>query len=212
MYPFSQSVTPAVRTHLDAQVSFFNDMSKSLFRSFQDLCDLNIQLTQTMLEETSIAGQQILTADRQTDAISAAAARAQPTTEKLRAYQQHISRVAADTQVDLARVTEEHVQETARTARALADEVARVATEETERSMRSQQDVMNRFRDPFTIDSARRGNGSAGARGSMQSAGQGASVGGEVHGGAGSMQGGASVSAGGQGAKAGTQTGASKGS
>lgn len=181
MYPFSQSVTPAVRTHLDAQASFINDMSKSLFRSFQQLCDLNIQLTQTMLEETTMASQQLLTADRQTDVISAAASRAQPATDKLRAYQQHISRVAADAQVELARVAEQHVQETTRTARALADEVARVTSEETERNMRTQQETMRKFSDPFTQHGAQRGNGSAGAEargGASMQSGQGASGGG----------------------------------
>jgi len=170
---------------MNAQVNFLNDMSKSMFKSFQDLCDLNIQLTQTMLEETNIAGQELLTATRQSDIVNATAARAQPAAEKLRAYQQHISRVAADTQVDLARVTEQHVQETSRTARALADEVSRVASEETERSIRNTQETMRNFRDPFQTDSARRGNGSAHA-GSMQSGGQaGAQAEGSV-----SMQGG----------------------
>lgn len=181
MYPYSQAVTPAVRTHLDAQMAFFNDMSKSLFRSFQQLCDLNIQLTQTMLEETAITGQNLITADRQTDVISATAARAQPATEKLRAYQQHISRVAADAQVDLARVTEQHVQETSRTARQLADEVARVASEETERSMRNQQETMRKFTDPFMQDGARRGNGAESRAGaSMQSGQSGSAQGGSA--------------------------------
>jgi phasin family protein len=180
MYPFPQAVTPAVRGHLDAQVSFINDMSKSLFRSFQQLCDLNIQLAQTMLEETAITGQQLMTADRQTDVISAAASRAQPATEKLRAYQQHIARVAADAQVELARVTEQHVEMTTRTARTLADEVARTASEETERGMRAQQDTIRQFSDPFTTGDGQmrgRGNGgvSQGAGASMQSAGQGSS-------------------------------------
>jgi phasin family protein len=184
MFPFSHSVTPAVRSHLDAQVSFLNDMSKSLFQSFQQLCDLNIQLTQTMLEEATHTSQQMLTADRQTDVISAAASRAQPATEKLRAYQQHISRVAADAQVQLARVTEQHVQETSRTARQLADEVQRTASEETERNMRSQQETMRKFSDPFMQNGSQRGNGSSEIRGgaSMQSgqagSAQGSSVGG----------------------------------
>lgn len=180
MFPFSQSVTPAVRSHLDAQAAFMNDMSKSLFHSFQQLCDLNIQLTQTMLEESTLASNSLLTADRQTDLISAAASRAQPATEKLRAYQQHISRVAADAQVELARVTEQHVQETSRTARALADEVARVATEESDRSMRSQQENMRKFTDPFrTGDGQMRGNGGDQARGgaSMQSGSSGSAQG-----------------------------------
>ena len=185
MYPFSNSVTPAVRNHMEAQMAFLNDMSKSLFRSFQHLCDLNIQLTQTMLEETTLATQQALTADRQTDVIGAAASRAQPATDKLRAYQQHISRVAADAQVELARVTEQHVQETTRTARALADEVARVASEETERNMRSQQETLRKFSDPFqTGNGQMRGNGGvegrAGAsmQGGQAGSAQGSSAGG----------------------------------
>ncbi len=179
MFPFSQSVTPAVRSHLEAQTAFMNDMSKSLFRSFQQLCDLNIQLTQTMLEESALASNSLLTADRQTDVISAAASRAQPATDKLRAYQQHISRVAADAQVELTRVTEQHVQETTRTARALADEVARVASEETDRSMRNQQETMRKFTDPFrTGDGQMRGDGEQMRGGaSMQSAGAGSASG-----------------------------------
>jgi len=212
MYPFSQAVTPAVRTHLDAQIAFFNDMSKSLFRSFQQLCDLNIQLTQTMLEETAISGQQLLTADRQTDVISAAASRAQPATEKLRAYQQHISRVAADAQVELARVTEQHVQETSRTARQLADEVARVASEETERSMRSQQENMRKFTDPFAQDGARRSNGSGMHSGaSMQSGQAGSAQGGSAGMSQSDMTGSSAAgSTGSSGTTAGSKTGAGK--
>lgn len=176
MFPFSQSVTPAVRTHLDAQTAFMNDMSKSLFQSFQQMCELNIKLMQTMLEETTLAGQQIITADRQTEVLSAAASRAQPAVEKLRAYQQHISRLAADAQVELTRVTEQHVQNTTRTARQLADEVARTATEETERGMRKQQETLQRFTDPFANGSSHAGNGQsrqgngASAGATMQSA------------------------------------------
>jgi phasin family protein len=157
MYPFPQNVTPAVRTHVDAQTAFLNDMSKSMFKSFQDICALNIQLMQTLIEETALAGKQVLSAERQTELLSAATARAQPTSDKLRAYQQHITRLAADAQVELTRVTEQHVQNTARTARALADEVARDATEQTERSLRTQQETVRQFADPF----ARSGDGAA---------------------------------------------------
>lgn len=172
MYPFSHSVTPAIRSHLDAQMSFFNDMSKSMSRSFQNLCELNLQLGQTMLEEGNIASQQLLTTDTPTDLIAIAAARAQPAADKLRAYQQHISRVVADSQMELSRVTEEHSPVTSRTARNLADQVAKIASEETEKQHQKQQDIMNNFRDPFQ-HGAERGNGSA--HGSMQSAGNGVS-------------------------------------
>lgn len=187
MYPFSNAVTPAVRSHLDAQVAYFNDLSKSLSRSFQNLVDANIQLSQTLLEESNIAGQKLLTAERPTDAFSATAARAQPAAEKLRAYQQHISRVAADAQVELARVAEQHVQETSRTARDLADQVARVATEETERSRRNQEDSLKNFRDPFA--GGDKGNGRFEAHGSLQSGGNGVSGSARFDGDTGSVQG-----------------------
>jgi phasin family protein len=195
MYPFAQSVTPAVRTHMDAQMSFVNDISKSFFRSFQQVCDLNIQLAQTMLEETTLAGQQVMSHTRPTEALSAASQRAQPAAEKLRAYQQHVSRVAADTQVELARVTEQHVQETTRTAKALADEVQRAASEETERGMRTQQETMRKFSDPFqNIAAAARGNGGNGSAASMQGAEAGSQMGGS--GGSGSSGGDVGASSG----------------
>jgi phasin family protein len=152
MYPFPPALNPALRSHVDAQTAYMNDISKSMFRAFRQMIDLNIQLTQTMLEETAMVGKQVVSADRQSELLSAATSRAQPASDKLRAYQQHIVRMAADTQVDLARVTEQHGQTTARTARALADEVARDATEQTERGMRAQQETMRQFSDPFMRD------------------------------------------------------------
>jgi phasin family protein len=162
MYPFSPTITPAAKTHLEAQLSFFNDMSKSLFQTVQQYSDLHIQLAQTLLEETTQAGQKVVTAHRPTEALAAAAAHAQPTAEKLRAYQQHLSRIAADTHVDLSKVAEEHVQETSRTAKALADEVARVTSEEAEKTLRTQQDAVDKFTDPFRTDGARQARGNDG--------------------------------------------------
>jgi phasin family protein len=164
MYPFPQAIAPAAKSHIDAQTAFLNDMAKSLFASFQQMCDLNIQLVQTMLEETTLASKQVLSADRQSELLSAATSRTQPMTDKLRAYQQHVARLAADAQVELARVAEQHVQNTSRTARALADEVARDATEQTERGLRAQEETVRQFTDPF----ARGGNGAAQPQGASQ--------------------------------------------
>lgn len=189
MYPFSQAVTPAAKTHMEAQLSFFNDMSKSLFQTIQQYSDLNIQLAQTLLEESTQAGQKVITAHRATEVFAAAAAHAQPAAEKLRAYQQHLSRIAADTQVDLSKVAEEHVQETSRTAKALADEVARVTSEETEKTMRSHKDAVERFTDPFSSfrdDGARQARGNEGRGGQTLQSGQNGTEGRE----SGHMQGG----------------------
>src|SRR6202007_2133821 len=113
----------------------------------QQFSDLNIQLAQTMAEESTRAGQGIITADRQTELFSIGAAHAHPIAEKMRAYQEHLSRIAVDSQVDLAKVTEDHVQETSRTAQTLAQEVKRVADDEMEKNKRTQQDAIKNFTD-----------------------------------------------------------------
>ena len=111
--------------------------------------DLHIQLVQTMLEEATHTSHELMTANRPTDALAAAAQRAQPATDKLRAYQQHLTRIAADTQVELSKVAEEHVESTSRTAKALAEEVSRTTQDEAQRALRNQQAAIDKFSDPF---------------------------------------------------------------
>jgi len=149
MYPYSRSVTPAAKNHLEAQLAFFNGLSKSLFQSMQQFSDLNMQLAQGLLEETTVTSQNLLPVEPAEDAFQVAAASGQPAAEQLRKYQQQVSRLAADTQVELANVAERHVNETSRTAKALAEEVARTASEETEKNVRKQQEAMQRMAEPF---------------------------------------------------------------
>jgi len=156
MYPYPPSVNPAVRSHIDAQTAFLNELSQTVSRSFQQVFQLNMQLGQTLLEEATGTAQRMLTADRPTDALSAAASRAQPATDKLRSYQQQLSQLAAATQVDLTRASEQHVQETSRTARVLASEVTRVSTEEVDKSLRQQEETVKNSRDVF-LQEAQRG-------------------------------------------------------
>jgi len=176
MFPFSNSVTPAVRTHLDSQTAYINDLTKTMANTFQNICQANLQLGQTLLEETMTAGQRMLTTERGTDALGAAAARVQPAADKLLAYQQHLSRLAADAQVELARVTERHAPTTSRSAQNLAEEVQRDAVETTSQHMRQQEDALKNFRDPFQHENgeARMGSnaqGKGGARTSTPGAG-----------------------------------------
>jgi phasin family protein len=147
MYPFTQSVNPAVRSHIDAQTAILNELSQTVSRSFQQVFQLNMQLGQALLEDASSTLQQVLSADRPADALSVVASRAQPATDRLRSYQQQLSQLAATTQVDLTRASEQHVQETPRTARALASEVTRVSAEEADESLRQQEETVKNSRD-----------------------------------------------------------------
>ena len=149
MYPYSRSVTPAVKNHLEAQLAFFNSLSKSLFQSVQHFNDLNMQLAQGLLEEATVSSQKLLTVERAEDVFQVAAAVGQPAAEQLRKYQEQVSRLAADTQVELANVAERHVTEASRTAKALAEEVAPTASDEAQKNVRKQQEVMQRVAEPF---------------------------------------------------------------
>lgn len=155
MYPYPQSVTPAVRSHIDAQTAFLNEVSQTMSHSLQQVFQLNMQLGQTLLEETTSTARRMLAAGRPVDALSAAAAGAQPTTDKLRSYHQQLSQLAATTQVDLTRLAEQHGQETSRTARVLADEVTRASAEETDKSLRQQEESIKTSRDAFTQEAER---------------------------------------------------------
>lgn len=126
---------------MDAQLAFFDDLSKSLLQSFQNMCELNIQLGRHVFEESKITSQQMLAAGSPADAMAVAVSRAQPASQSLMAYQQHVSKAAAATQIDLARVSQQHAEEMSRTARVLADEVKQVAVDETERGVRMQQEA-----------------------------------------------------------------------
>ena len=170
MYPIPESVTPAVRTHLDAHLAFFSDLSNSLASSFQRLCEANIQLGQAMLADTIASSQQLLTATSANDALSMAASRTTPASSTLQAYQEQISRLAAEAQAELTRVSTEHVQNTTRTAQSLAQEVTRVVADQTERSARKQKDILKNFSTPSDNAGGQRGSDAMEAHGTMQSA------------------------------------------
>ena len=158
MFPFSQSITPAAKNHVQAQIAFFNDLSRSLFQTAQQVNELTLQMAQTFLEEGAATSQAIITADKPTEVFGVTASRAQPAAERIRVYQQQLSRIAAESQTKLVRVAGDHAEETARAARELTDEVTRVTSEETERTVRRQQDTMRQLANPLDsmVDTATR--------------------------------------------------------
>ncbi len=174
MYPFSQSVSPAVRSHIDAHTAFMNELSQTMSRSFQQVCQANLQLGQTLFEGVASTTQRMLSAEQPTDALSSAAAFAQPAADKLRAYQQQLSQMAATTQVDLTRVTEHHVKETSRTAHALADDVTRATADETRNSFKQQEESMKQSREAFRQEAERSANIGAQFQRNLQSGANGA--------------------------------------
>ncbi|QBE64669.1 phasin family protein [Pseudoduganella lutea] len=178
MFPYSQAVNPSLRSHLESQAAFFNDFSNSLSTAFQNIYSANLKLGQAMLEESATVGRRLLTTRDTAEALQVVASAAQPASNKYRAYQQHLSRLAADAQVDFSRVTQQHAQHTSRTARDLVEEVARNAAEQTENNLRQQREAVEKAGQSFRFGATQDDNDSAdsvaGAR--DKSKGNGASV------------------------------------
>ena len=150
MLAFSrQEVPPALKSHLDAQFSFASDLSKKMFDGIQRIGQLNVQVAQTVIEEAINSTHQLIESNTPTDYLSVAASQVQPVAEKVRAYQQHLTNIAAGVQVELSKTAEAHVPETTRTAAAVAEEVVRRGAEETDKVTQRQKAVFEKLTKPI---------------------------------------------------------------
>ncbi|MES2831613.1 MAG: phasin family protein [Pseudomonadota bacterium] len=172
MIAFSQQeVPPALKSHLEAQFAFMSDLSKKMFDGVQKIGQLNIQVAQTLMEETLNSAQQLIQSNSPTDYLSVAASQVQPAAEKLRAYQQHLNNITAGVQVELSRAAEQHVPETTRTAAAVAEEVVRRGAEETDKVTQRQKAAFEKLTKPINDgNNASAPQGNAGQPSAQQAA------------------------------------------
>ena len=150
MLIFPQTNTPAVKAHFEAQWLLFSDMSRKFLDATQKVGELNVQAAKAMMEETLSSAQQMMAAKDPYEALSVAATQAQPAAEKVRAYQRHLTNIAAQSQVDMVKTAETHAPNTARTVSAVADEIARLALEETQALARRQKAATDKTSDAVT--------------------------------------------------------------
>lgn len=141
MLTFPQASTPAVKAHLDAQWLLFSDMSRKFIDATQKVGELNLQAAKAMMEESLGSAQQLMAARDPFEVVSVAVTHAKPAADKARAYQMHLTNIAAQSQVELVKTAETHVPHTARTVSAVADEIARLAAEETEKLAQRQSEA-----------------------------------------------------------------------
>lgn len=159
MLLFNQQIAPSAKAHLESQFAFATEMSRQLFSAVQRINELNIQIAQATMQEALSSAREIYSSRDPYDAVSVAASQLPPAAERLRAYQQTLTDIAARTQVDLAKTAETHVPQTSRTASAVADEVARRAAEESEKAAQRQREVIEKVAKPIPKQEAGKGSG-----------------------------------------------------
>ncbi len=142
---FTQSITPAMRSHMEVQLAFLTDLSRKMFDAVQKISELNMQIAQQLMVEITHTNQQLLTAKSPSEFAAMAATQIQPATEKLRQYQHQLSNVMASANVEMTKTAENHMPEASRTAAAVADELVRTASEQTEKASQRQREAMERM-------------------------------------------------------------------
>lgn len=147
---FHSSSSPALKAQLDAQFAFYADVSKKMFDSMQKLNELNIQVGQTVMEETLSTARQVINADDRIDALSIAAGQAQPAAEKIRAYSQHVQAILAEAQVGITKTAETHIPNATRTAEGVVREVAQKASDQTSKVNQRQKESLEKLTMPIS--------------------------------------------------------------
>lgn len=150
MFDFNQSsISPAVKSQLDAQFAFFSDLSKTMFEGAQKINALNVQVANTVFEESLSRTRALLSSSNANEALSIASEQAQPVAEKIRAYQQHVQNILAETQASAAQMFESHAPKTTRATEALLKEIAQKTAEQTSKATQRQQEAIDKLTAPI---------------------------------------------------------------
>ena len=156
MFYFNEpSISPAAKSQLDTQFACFSDLSKKMFEGVQKLNELNVQVATTVFEESLNSTKQLLSSNSSNEALSIAAGQAQPAAEKIRAYQQHVQSIIAETQAGAAQTLESYVPKTVRATEAVVNEMAQKASEETAKVTQRQQEAMAKLTTPMKPNTER---------------------------------------------------------
>ena len=142
---FTNSISPALQSHLEAQCNFINELSRKMFDTAQRVNELNMRLLQDLLQEMTTASQRIVMARDAGDAMITAASHVQPGADKFLRYQQQLSSLLTHGYVEINRTAETHVPVASRTAVAYADELVRKTAEETEKATQRQRDLLQKM-------------------------------------------------------------------
>jgi phasin family protein len=143
------SQSPALQSQLETQFSLLTDMTKGIYESMQRLNELNIQVAQTVMQETMSVARDVLQASNPNEALSVTAGQAQPAAEKVRAYQQHVQNILTETQANIAKTVGAHVPNVTRATEEAVREVAQNASEETAKATKRQKEAMEKLTTPI---------------------------------------------------------------
>jgi phasin family protein len=114
----SYSPSPAMRSGMQAQVSFLTELASRTYDSLRKLSELNLHFAQQVVNDTAEATQQMVSCRDPFQFASVAARAAQPAMQHLQSYQQQLAGMLTGAQVDFTRSAEAMMPDNARYAAA----------------------------------------------------------------------------------------------
>lgn len=133
----SYSNSSNLRSQLEGQVNFMTELTRQSYDSARKLSELNLRLTQQLMEDGVNASRQMLSCTDPFQLSAAAVGQLQPLTDHLRSYAQQLMGVLAGVQTELTRSAETFLPLATRTASAAAEDMARRSAEATASLTRS---------------------------------------------------------------------------
>lgn len=146
---FQTTQSPALKRQMDSQFSFYSDVFKRMFDGVQKINELNIQVAQAVMDESLTRTKDLMQSTDAQDRLSISAGQVQPATEKMRAYQQHVENILAETQVGIVKAAESHLPNVAHAVEAVAQEVVQRASEETAKATQRQKAAVENLTTPI---------------------------------------------------------------
>lgn len=119
MTSFMETLTPAAKEHAEARIDYYNDLTKAVLHSMQQLSEVNMQFGRDWLESSTTALRGGLTTPS-TERAAELAPAAQATMQKLQDYHQRLAKLASEFQEEITGVVQHHAPQAVKTATDLA--------------------------------------------------------------------------------------------
>lgn len=118
---------PAMRSQIESQSRFVNDLSQKSYEAMRKVGELNMKISQQLLEDSMNMSREMMSCADPFQIISTVMKQLQPVSQHLRTYQQELLGAISGVQVNLTRSAEQHLPQAGRSASAMADDLARNA-------------------------------------------------------------------------------------
>jgi phasin family protein len=132
----------AAKSQMESQFTIMNSFTDTFLTNTEKMVDLTLETLKSTLQDSFNNVHQLISARGPQEFFSLAAAQTKPRAEKLVAFSQQVSSIAANSQAELSKLTQEHVTDSTQQVSALVQEVSKHAPASMENVGKMMQSVI----------------------------------------------------------------------